>query len=272
MKISYRNSPFIKILESQSLLFAQIGEESEEHMLDLMKPDAAKYFQKLCENCKDNIYYCSKNYMQAFELASSKLFEIQDIKEIKPKSYCFIFESKTNPGSKEILMIDLALVWSNSAIVGFANFIDDELCALGDFVIEQYKNDWAVSEASKNGWAIEEAYGSFHFKAYGFETLKSMVLSSILMAIFEQFSEIQTQTIPANGKLQTISCKYSNDTNSKIKMLDIRHFTTIKNDQEFPVRGHFRWQPHGEGSKDRKLIWINDFMKDGYTAPARKLS
>lgn len=54
---------------------------------------------------------------------------------------------------------------------------------------------------------------------------------------------------------------------------------------ETPVNNHYgcnhedcgetelvRVNKKGEGMKERKLIWINDFKKTGYTAPARKLA
>lgn len=38
----------------------------------------------------------------------------------------------------------------------------------------------------------------------------------------------------------------------------------------FNVRGHFRMQPIGEGRKKRKLIWIEEFSKDGYNRKSTK--
>lgn len=43
---------------------------------------------------------------------------------------------------------------------------------------------------------------------------------------------------------------------------DSKWFTEVCNNNEFIVSGHFRLQPYGDGS--RKLIWINEFKKNGY--------
>lgn len=43
---------------------------------------------------------------------------------------------------------------------------------------------------------------------------------------------------------------------------DSKWYTEIANDESFTVSGHFRLQPYGDGS--RKLIWINEFTKNGY--------
>lgn len=38
----------------------------------------------------------------------------------------------------------------------------------------------------------------------------------------------------------------------------------------FKVRGHFRMQPFGKSRKKRKLIWIEEFSKDGYNRRATR--
>lgn len=43
---------------------------------------------------------------------------------------------------------------------------------------------------------------------------------------------------------------------------DSKWYTEVCNNNEFNVRGHFRLQPYGDGS--RKLIYINEFVKHGY--------
>ena len=45
-------------------------------------------------------------------------------------------------------------------------------------------------------------------------------------------------------------------------LFDSKWYTEISNDESFQVRGHFRLQPYGDGT--RRLIWINEFTKNGY--------
>lgn len=45
-------------------------------------------------------------------------------------------------------------------------------------------------------------------------------------------------------------------------IFDSKWFTEVCNNNEFVVSGHFRLQPYGDGS--RRLIWINEFKKNGY--------
>lgn len=89
---------------------------------------------------------------------------------------------------------------------------------------------------------------------------------------FIKYAEIQTKNLPAGQRVLDIDCKYINNTKSNIQILNSTWFTNLVKSDGFKVRGHFRLQPHGEGLKEKKLIWINDFEKSGYTAPARKLT
>lgn len=45
-------------------------------------------------------------------------------------------------------------------------------------------------------------------------------------------------------------------------IFDSKWYTEICNDECFLVSGHFRLQPYGDGTK--KLIWINEYTKNGY--------
>lgn len=45
-------------------------------------------------------------------------------------------------------------------------------------------------------------------------------------------------------------------------LFDSKWYTEISNDESFQVSGHFRLQPYSDGS--RRLIWINEFTKNGY--------
>lgn len=41
----------------------------------------------------------------------------------------------------------------------------------------------------------------------------------------------------------------------------MQSFGTNPYNHSFKVKGHFRWQPYGNGHSKRKLIWIDDFIK-----------
>ena len=53
-------------------------------------------------------------------------------------------------------------------------------------------------------------------------------------------------------------------------MLDSTWFTNIVRSEGFAVHGHFRMQACGPNHSQRKLTYINDFEKKGYTRRAKK--
>lgn len=63
--------------------------------------------------------------------------------------------------------------------------------------------------------------------------------------------------IRKNNKTQTITVS-----GLDYYLFDSKWYTQISNNEAFQVSGHFRLQPYGDGT--RKLIWINEFTKNGY--------
>lgn len=99
-----------------------------------------------------------------------------------------------------------------------------------------------------------------------------LLLQLIPLLTVYYFADIETSIIQStkNKKAVLNGEKYLNEVNVPVKIIDSNWFTTIIRTDGFGVRGHFRLQACGEGMKDRKLIWINDFEKHGYTRIARK--
>ena len=90
------------------------------------------------------------------------------------------------------------------------------------------------------------------------------------MHILIKYAPIETKVVGANKRVKDFNCKYVNDTDSGITILDSTWFTTLVKSEGFKVRGHFRLQPYGPGMKEKRLIWIKDFEKTGYTREAKR--
>lgn len=96
------------------------------------------------------------------------------------------------------------------------------------------------------------------------EGLKIIVATEL----FLHFAEIETKELaPSRQIYDGPTCLYNNKTKLKMNVVDCTWFTELIRSGEFNVRGHFRLQPYGDGS--RRLIWINNFKKHGYTRKAR---
>lgn len=100
--------------------------------------------------------------------------------------------------------------------------------------------------------------------------LESMDLDLELDWLIDHMEHEEKELKP-HSKLHTADCVYDNHTNKDIKIITSTWFTTLVKSDEFKVRGHFRLQACGEGMKDRKLKWINEYTKEGYTRKADML-
>lgn len=88
--------------------------------------------------------------------------------------------------------------------------------------------------------------------------------------ILKKYAQIETKILEPKSKLRAFNCKYYNDTDHQIEIMDSTWFTEFVRSEAFKVRGHFRLQACGENLSERKLIWIKDFSKEGYTRKAKK--
>lgn len=94
----------------------------------------------------------------------------------------------------------------------------------------------------------------------------------IVYKLFKTYAEVETKILWPNSVIKDVNCKYINDTHLPITYLDSKWFTNLVKSEAFTVHGHFRLQACGKGLNDHKLIWISEYTKSGYTAPARILS
>lgn len=113
------------------------------------------------------------------------------------------------------------------------------------------------------------------FKGSKYERRTQEVLDTIgflmMVATFIEYAKIETKYLKPKKKEKLFGCKYKNETDSDIEIIDSTWFTNLVKSDAFKVRGHFRLQPKKKDGKwTKELIWINDFEKKGYTAKARK--
>lgn len=102
------------------------------------------------------------------------------------------------------------------------------------------------------------------------EVIMSLCKEIAAIELFIQYSEITTKILPPKEQIwNSHTCVYNNKTQDEITIIDLTWFTNLIKSDAFKVRGHFRLQPCGEGMKERKLIWINEFQKEGYIREAK---
>lgn len=98
----------------------------------------------------------------------------------------------------------------------------------------------------------------------------SFISTIIAHLIFRKYAEVETKIVfPTNRKPK--EGEYFNKTKCIFTVLDSKWFTNLVRSEGFKVRGHFRLQPCKNENKEwiKKLIWIEDFEKRGYSHKAK---
>ena len=104
--------------------------------------------------------------------------------------------------------------------------------------------------------------------------LNLLVLYPLYIYIFMKYAEVETKHIKKNTKEKINGVKAFNKSNLDITYLDSKWFTNIIMSEGFGVSGHFRLQPYKNNMNvwNKKLIWINDYKKNGYTSKEKVTS
>lgn len=120
----------------------------------------------------------------------------------------------------------------------------------------------------------DETEREFIWKGHAEKGYDNAYFSSFLVGLltFIKYCDVETKIVAAGKKEKLVGEKYLNETKSNIEVLNSSWFTNIVRSEGFGVKGHFRMQPCGVGLSDRKLVYISDFQKNGYSRKARVLN
>lgn len=252
MKISYRKNPIIEKVEKKSLGIFEVDDRNIDD-INRIYPEINDVFSKYSDKFNSNIKIVTEPFYNAI-LSSKKRLAIPEILNNHIlESGMFILKNMTT-------CFSIFKISGETHIVMF-EFIDNEI-------------DHYVNTITQTFWISDNIYDT-DLKRYN---ISSKISSSdlrrgwlFLIQNFIKYAEIETKFLSPKSKSKDIKCKYINETKSNIEILDSKWFTTLVKSDAFKVSGHFRLQPCGFEMKERKLIWISDFIKTGYTAPARKI-
>lgn len=262
MKISNRTHPVLSILGREkapsrvaSHSQRKDGNSEEDNKRLLQQLDAN--WNWLRDLAKKNVIVLTEPFMEAIQKSAHKLSDPELLREIGDYEGCICTKDTA------ILLrlkseFDKDHVWRSRV---------DYIRLYGDVVLDvsfeesgyQYVSDYLRME-DEEFESVEDAIGvTTHFLH--------------LLLLFIRFAEVETKFLPAGKRVKDFNCKYVNESAVNLTVYDSRWFTTLVKSDAFRVRGHFRLQPKKkDGQWTKELIWISDFEKSGYTAPARKLT
>jgi hypothetical protein len=266
MKFSYRAYPILEMLHKREL-----------GKIPLLKSDSGfsyieENFRNKWNECKnifaENINYLSETFVSATQNVSEKMRDLffdmmKNGEEYKfngtfiIKHYVFMidYEAVGSVTTNGDIKTDI-FMFTKTGIPLF--WFSEKSFKLTGWVSQEIVNGNSFGERLNNKKDIEDFYNN-------------SVFNIVVFSMFKTFADVETKYLPPNKKTKEINCKYVNDTNLGITMIDSTWFTTLVKSDAFKVSGHFRLQACGENHSQRKLVWISDFQKKGYTRKAKKL-
>lgn len=236
MKISYRTNPIIRTIESHDFEFG-IYEDDRFKFNGTIKDAIYDYIDRNKKDLASNVYIVTQPFADAYEKALPKLQELMRSEKLEAvfTKQILIYRSRTfiqeiNESGSTLMIFD------NTELVVFYQF-KEGAPEIPSFISNELK----------------------HF------TLNKMIAEMFLQVWFIKYCEVEVKFIGAGKKVKDVNCKYVNDTKTNVTILDSAWFKTVVKSDGFTVRGHFRLQACGKGMKERKLVWLSDFEKHGYT-------
>lgn len=289
MKFSYKSNPILKLLEEPNWveklqynpmlhLFSKISKENIEAARDSLYTLNAGILVDFLQNVIDldpsefKILHFSKNVRErSLSVDASKTLPLFDKSEYKYG--CIIFDKHLSVIygiSDRNIAINIAL------IDGLVQNI--EICAFDPDV--KKTKIWKRSSSIKTGLKLlqlankptELAIVNDALKESNWNDDASYFNDTIPLLALYYFAEIEDKYVQ-HGKVPRALVageKFVNETTVPIQVIGCNWFTNIIRTAGFGVKGHFRNQACGIGLSERKLIWVSDFQKKGYTRVAQK--
>jgi hypothetical protein len=257
MKISFRTHPILEKIYQGSLDTPEgiLSFASDNEFMDSI--DSIILFQlwkELIPEFKKEINHISESFLNAFSNSSEP---IMTLLATRFESEIFDPNDPLNLVRGTFIIDDLVFTVRleqknhlvNGAVFGFRkDGVPMSISVIANNVITEWVSNSCQSNLSS-----------------------SEIISGIWgLAVFKKYAEVETIIVPPLQRKKFNGFKQVNDTKLNICYLDSKWFRNIIRNEDFNVRGHLRLQPFGRGRAERRPIWINEFVKHGYTLQARK--
>lgn len=266
MKVNYKNTALGLLTKMDLTQFRIVddGGETDYNQKVRLAQSIVRIWPNMSPRFANKIRFMSEPFYLAYEKSCHKLADVIDAEDIDESGVIIFKASKSETNTvfyslqtwgkgKEYEMDATVMIFNNST--------HENKPSLG--IISQRRPGMPVGGA--RFYAAESAQKAG-------VTPISTIADILTMVLFIKYCELETKIIKAGKKENHIGIKYLNETSQQIEILDSTWFTTIVRSEGFNVRGHFRFQPCGHNLSERKLIWVSDYEKNGYTKNAKILN
>lgn len=255
MKFSYSNYPILKLLKEGKAEGFMLNDKDHLYwnLQKQLYQEVVGIWNENSHFFKNEIFFVSKSFYESCLTAAPALMElftrtlVNDLDKIEIRGTFIIKET--------IFMVNL-----------FKEKDAQEL----DVNIFAFRKSGGLHSVytSKYSWYSSISGVDNTNKAHAYANHLSLALI-VCISLFSRYADVETKIFSPKSKSNNIKCFYNNQTDFKITQLDSKWFTNLVSSEGFKVRGHFRLQPYKDGSK--KIIWIEEFKKNGYKSKAKIL-
>jgi len=260
MKINYRTCPILKRLEDKDLGSLKFPQE----LLD-DQPFLDTIYEVFEENATDfarNIDYITAPFMKAVITAMPKFASLfKNTEELNPLEILDILNQPSLTGTlinhDEIHLYKI----TQERTILYEFWYDRDH---GRILLICYYDSAHIEHSHTIVYEDYLRSPVYHM---------TQLLRVEFIQLFKKYAQVEVKYLPPKLKPKDAIHKNTNSTNCGVTILNSKWFTTLVKSDAFKVSGHFRLQPKKDASGEwtKELIWINEFIKTGYTSPARKL-
>lgn len=225
----------------------------------ILPDQAIELFKGIIDEGRSNLFYIAKTIMTPVLSSLEKLEHLRD--NIQDTFRGLAFVSKR--GNPHVFFYTIHHIDNKIHIMGQVSCVDQ---ASGG----QHYGELFAGYFYKNTGKPHADFMSYNYLKNNPDVLQEVIRAILSVELFILYAEVETKVCqPSRQIWDGPTCLYNNKTIFPFTVLDSTWFTHLVSSGAFNVRGHFRLQPCGHGHTDRRLVWINDFQKKGYTRKAK---
>lgn len=262
MKINYKNTCLSFLDDPDNINFEMADSDTKLNMSEqynFMKSFKTA-FKQVVPFFKKNIQYVSIPFFEAYDKSRQKLKSVFDKEQIDDcGTLIWQIGSHTMTCFYSIKTTGTGDAWKADWVYClFSKYSKDDHPIL-NVLVSQFGNhtkQFIWNGYEKTGLKLDIYY------FLGFLTT---------FICFLKYVDLETKVVQPGQRAHHNGQKYVNESAHKIEILDSTWFTTLVRSEGFKVGGHLRLQACGPGLSQRRLTWIPDFEKKGYTRRAKIL-
>lgn len=235
--------------------------------VDIMRSHIKNSFDNYRSLLKTNIKFITRPVLSARQKNEDKMIELMGKREDRPVSFgVFISKPIDVPGGR--IVTDFFYMDVSKAEIFYIS-MHNELVVCAIVMVNGKPNFFNPAAAMPN--YKEEILKKYTKEQSTYAPVMDGIDIQTEIDFLIKHMDIVPEKLNKRTKRHSQGCLYENHTNNDIEIITSAHLYEIQKSNGFSVKGHFRWQPYGEGRNDKRLIYIQDFQKTGYTSE-RKLN